>query len=283
MVKPTVHHHYPQFSRLNGWTQEIEQRNPLLTLEHVCTVAPFYHVLTELFPQIVQFNLSVLSDKLPKWIISFSGLFFFFCSTVKFEQVAPVKCHVSTAICEIEILVLFFVLVHFFVLLFGLPRWPSCRPRAARGCASPDVIKYLCTRHCWEENNLFLLQRSTGKCPFGLLLTLVLSLLSFLDAEYLFYLSGQGNAYITCMPGPVRRWNYPVPLCLGNGWIYGHCLYFRQQTHCVASDGPSPLLIDSFIACVLCFKAVCLLLNQSQYLALTNKPAYYTFSFFFLV
>uniref|UniRef100_H2TR21 CUB and Sushi multiple domains 3 n=1 Tax=Takifugu rubripes TaxID=31033 RepID=H2TR21_TAKRU len=24
----------------------------------------------------------------------------------------------------------------------------------------------------------------------------------------------QGNAYITCMPGPVRRWNYPVPLCL---------------------------------------------------------------------
>ncbi|KAL6457096.1 hypothetical protein MHYP_G00340590, partial [Metynnis hypsauchen] len=24
----------------------------------------------------------------------------------------------------------------------------------------------------------------------------------------------QGNAHITCMPGPVRRWNYPVPLCL---------------------------------------------------------------------
>ncbi|XP_037533201.1 CUB and sushi domain-containing protein 3 [Nematolebias whitei] len=24
----------------------------------------------------------------------------------------------------------------------------------------------------------------------------------------------QGNAYITCMPGPVRRWNYPVPLCI---------------------------------------------------------------------
>ncbi|KAJ3598124.1 hypothetical protein NHX12_001638, partial [Muraenolepis orangiensis] len=24
----------------------------------------------------------------------------------------------------------------------------------------------------------------------------------------------QGNVYITCMPGPVRRWNYPVPLCL---------------------------------------------------------------------
>uniref|UniRef100_A0AAY4CUY3 CUB and Sushi multiple domains 3a n=1 Tax=Denticeps clupeoides TaxID=299321 RepID=A0AAY4CUY3_9TELE len=26
----------------------------------------------------------------------------------------------------------------------------------------------------------------------------------------------QGNAYITCMPGPVRRWNYPVPLCLAH-------------------------------------------------------------------
>ncbi|KAG9345033.1 hypothetical protein JZ751_009574 [Albula glossodonta] len=24
----------------------------------------------------------------------------------------------------------------------------------------------------------------------------------------------QGNTYITCMPGPVRRWNFPVPLCL---------------------------------------------------------------------
>uniref|UniRef100_A0A8C2WGD8 CUB and Sushi multiple domains 3 n=1 Tax=Cyclopterus lumpus TaxID=8103 RepID=A0A8C2WGD8_CYCLU len=24
----------------------------------------------------------------------------------------------------------------------------------------------------------------------------------------------QGNVHITCMPGPVRRWNYPVPLCL---------------------------------------------------------------------
>ncbi|GAA6066581.1 CUB and sushi domain-containing protein 3, partial [Tachysurus ichikawai] len=23
-----------------------------------------------------------------------------------------------------------------------------------------------------------------------------------------------GSAYITCMPGPVRRWNYPAPLCL---------------------------------------------------------------------
>uniref|UniRef100_A0A672SF25 CUB and sushi domain-containing protein 3-like n=1 Tax=Sinocyclocheilus grahami TaxID=75366 RepID=A0A672SF25_SINGR len=24
----------------------------------------------------------------------------------------------------------------------------------------------------------------------------------------------KGSAYITCMPGPVRRWNYPAPLCL---------------------------------------------------------------------
>ncbi|XP_056125886.1 CUB and sushi domain-containing protein 3 isoform X4 [Rhinichthys klamathensis goyatoka] len=24
----------------------------------------------------------------------------------------------------------------------------------------------------------------------------------------------KGSAYITCMPGPVRRWNYPTPLCL---------------------------------------------------------------------
>lgn len=146
-------------------------------------VVPFYHILAELFPQTVQFNLSVLSDKLPKLIMSLSGLFFF--RSVKFEHCPDCNCkppnikqiplrvmypHLSV---ESRYLSCFLVLVHFFVLLFGLPRWPSCRPRAARGCASSDVIKYLCTRHCWEEKNLFLLQRSTGKCPFGLLLTLV--------------------------------------------------------------------------------------------------------------
>ncbi|KAG8524073.1 CUB and sushi domain-containing protein 3 [Galemys pyrenaicus] len=25
----------------------------------------------------------------------------------------------------------------------------------------------------------------------------------------------QGHSHITCMPGPVRRWNYPIPICLG--------------------------------------------------------------------
>ncbi|XP_060679965.1 CUB and sushi domain-containing protein 3 [Hemiscyllium ocellatum] len=24
----------------------------------------------------------------------------------------------------------------------------------------------------------------------------------------------QGHSYITCMPGPVRRWNYPIPMCI---------------------------------------------------------------------
>lgn len=28
-------------------------------------------------------------------------------------------------------------------------------------------------------------------------------------------LSYQGNSHITCMPGTVRRWNYPPPLCIG--------------------------------------------------------------------
>lgn len=30
----------------------------------------------------------------------------------------------------------------------------------------------------------------------------------------------QGNSHITCMPGPVRRWNYPPPLCIGKNIFY---------------------------------------------------------------
>uniref|UniRef100_A0AAV2MBP8 Uncharacterized protein n=1 Tax=Knipowitschia caucasica TaxID=637954 RepID=A0AAV2MBP8_KNICA len=54
----------------------------------------------------------------------------------------------------------------------------------------------------------------------------------------------QGNAYITCMPGPVRRWNYPVPLCLAlcggnitsmNGTIYspGHPAEYPHFQDCM--------------------------------------------------
>lgn len=39
--------------------------------------------------------------------------------------------------------------------------------------------------------------------------------LYFFFNRYLFIVCLQGSAHITCMPGPVRRWNYPVPLCLG--------------------------------------------------------------------
>lgn len=100
------------------------------------------------------------------------------------------------------------------------------------------------TQDVVEEKKIFLFTQGpqetqnnvVNQCPFGLPLTFVFIALTFVDVEYLFCISEQGNAYITCMPGPVRRWNYPVPLCLGNVWIYGHCLYFRQQTNCVVSE-----------------------------------------------
>ena len=44
----------------------------------------------------------------------------------------------------------------------------------------------------------------------------------------------QGNAHITCMPGPVRRWNYPVPLCLGthtHTHLYAVPLCLGTHTH----------------------------------------------------
>ena len=35
----------------------------------------------------------------------------------------------------------------------------------------------------------------------------------------------QGNSHISCMPGPVRRWNHPPPLCIGNSpFLFLHLL-----------------------------------------------------------
>ena len=101
------------------------------------------------------------------------------------------------------------------------------------------------------------------QCPFGTRLTFVFIALTFVEAEYLFCIFGQGNAYITCMPGPVRRWNYPVPLCLGNVWIYGHCPYFRQQINCLVSEMACHLCILNHLSFVCFADDVCLVLNQT--------------------
>lgn len=51
----------------------------------------------------------------------------------------------------------------------------------------------------------------------------------------------QGNAYITCMPGPVRRWNHPVPLCIGGICLFFSflalvCIFARTYWDCVSPD-----------------------------------------------
>lgn len=53
--------------------------------------------------------------------------------------------------------------------------------------------------------------------------------------------SEQGNAYITCMPGPVRRWNHPVPLCIGGihfffSFLALVCIFARTYWDCVLPD-----------------------------------------------
>lgn len=30
----------------------------------------------------------------------------------------------------------------------------------------------------------------------------------------------QGHSHISCMPGTVRRWNYPPPLCIGKNFYF---------------------------------------------------------------
>lgn len=78
-----------------------------------------------------------------------------------------------------------------------------------------------------EKNLTDLFQGSTGRRkkksaasihPFHLSVHLLLFVLcSIIKVLNICFVSfpEQGNAYITCMPGPVRRWNHPVPLCIG--------------------------------------------------------------------
>lgn len=47
-----------------------------------------------------------------------------------------------------------------------------------------------------------------------LILLILLSLFPLLPLLYM-CVSLQGTSHITCMPGTVRRWNYPPPLCIG--------------------------------------------------------------------
>lgn len=67
--------------------------------------------------------------------------------------------------------------------------------------------------------NIFVdeMKNSNSESNYSVLICAVFLNATFqLRAAFLFHF--QGNAHITCMPGPVRRWNYPVPLCLGRCW-----------------------------------------------------------------
>lgn len=64
--------------------------------------------------------------------------------------------------------------------------------------------------YCWGDTTALLSQMIQ-------FLSVVFSRLLHFNRSW-FLLHFQGIAHITCMPGPVRRWNYPVPLCLGRCW-----------------------------------------------------------------
>lgn len=53
--------------------------------------------------------------------------------------------------------------------------------------------------------------------------------------------SVQGNSHITCMPGTVRRWNYPPPLCIGNNslcsFIWFQVLFIFSSLLCTSVCG----------------------------------------------
>lgn len=79
-------------------------------------------------------------------------------------------------------------------------------------CGLPNF----CAVSCKAQRRFVLLNIQLCSINTCLLSRLVNSLLQCMyDNRLWLLLHLQGNAHITCMPGPVRRWNYPVPLCLG--------------------------------------------------------------------
>lgn len=67
------------------------------------------------------------------------------------------------------------------------------------------TIPDLCTSEKHTKSAVLLYKKSfwKGKC------------LTFYILSNLFHYRWQGHSHITCMPGTVRRWNYPPPLCIG--------------------------------------------------------------------
>lgn len=45
----------------------------------------------------------------------------------------------------------------------------------------------------------------------------------------------QGNSHITCMPGTVRRWNYPPPLCIGKNTFFSFIRFYVLPSFCSIS------------------------------------------------
>uniref|UniRef100_A0A8C3QXE4 CUB and Sushi multiple domains 3 n=1 Tax=Cyanoderma ruficeps TaxID=181631 RepID=A0A8C3QXE4_9PASS len=43
----------------------------------------------------------------------------------------------------------------------------------------------------------------------------------------------QGHSHITCMPGPVRRWNYPIPICLAHCTSCVHLQFLNFSTETI--------------------------------------------------
>lgn len=96
--------------------------------------------------------------------------------------------------------------------------WPQSRQYVSFAPVSPLAL------HTFHDLIKSQLWKEPPVCCFIFLFCFPESLFSFL----------QGNSHITCMPGTVRRWNYPPPLCIGKTHLFNYCICLLLLFYSVA-------------------------------------------------
>lgn len=110
-------------------------------------------------------------------------------------------------------------------------------------CRDTNTIPF---SHYYNSRFVQFLETHQNSCPAVLKIFCKRKCLTFCVLLNLINYHWQGHSHITCMPGTVRRWNYPPPLCIGRTLTHTH-----THAHCSGIIDPSVytayILHDPFI------------------------------------
>lgn len=86
-------------------------------------------------------------------------------------------------------------------------------------CRDTNTIPF---SHYYNSRFVQFLETHQNSCPAVLKIFCKSKCLTFCVLLNLINYHWQGHSHITCMPGTVRRWNYPPPLCIGRTLTHTH-------------------------------------------------------------